>query len=46
MWPAAQVVGIDVWEPSLERKNVGGAGLDGRITLRNQDLVALDDVDA
>jgi SAM-dependent methyltransferase len=48
VWPAATVVGIDVWEPSLERAraNVGGAGLDDRITLRNQDLSALDDVDA
>jgi hypothetical protein len=42
VWPAATVVGIDVWEPSLERAhaNVGGAGLDDRITLRNQDLAA------
>src|SRR5439155_7584910 len=48
VWPAASVVGIDVWEPSLERgrANVGAAGLDDRITLRNQDLIALDDVDA
>jgi SAM-dependent methyltransferase len=47
-WPAATVVGIDVWEPSLERgrANVDAAGLDDRITLRNQDLTALDDVDA
>ena len=48
VWPAASIVGIDVWEPSLERAraNVGGAGLDERITLRDQDLTALDDVDA
>ena len=48
VWPDASVVGIDVWEPSLERAraNVGAGGLDDRITLRNQDLVALDDVDA
>jgi SAM-dependent methyltransferase len=48
VWPEASVVGIDVWEPSLERgrANVGAAGLDDRITLRNQDLVALDDADA
>jgi SAM-dependent methyltransferase len=47
-WPAATVVGIDVWEPSLERArtNVLEAGLDDRITLRNQDVTALDDVDA
>jgi len=48
VWPTATVVGIDVWEPSLERAraNVAAAGLDERITLRNQDLTALDDVDA
>jgi precorrin-6B methylase 2 len=48
VWPDANVVGIDTWEPSLERArtNVGGAGLGDRIALRNQDLVALDDVDA
>ena len=39
-WPAATVVGIDVWEPALERAraNVRGAGLDDRITLRNQEV--------
>lgn len=48
LWPSATVVGIDVWEPTLERArtNVSDAGLDGRITLRNQDVTALDDVDA
>ena len=48
VWPDASVVGIDVWEPSLERArtNIDGAGLGGRVTLRDQDLVALDDVDA
>ena len=48
VWPTASVVGIDVWEPALERArtNVHDAGLDGRITLRNQDVTALDDVDA
>ena len=47
-WPTATVVGIDIWEPALERAraNVHGAGLDDRITLRNQDVTALDDVDA
>ena len=47
-WPDATVVGIDTWEPSLERAraNVEGAQLAGRVTLRNQDVVALDDVDA
>jgi SAM-dependent methyltransferase len=48
VWPKAAIVGVDVWEPSLERAraNVTQAGLDDRITLRNQDVVDLDDVDA
>src|SRR6266550_354587 len=48
LWPSAKVVGLDVWEPALERArtNVKEAGLDDRITLRNQDVTALDDVDA
>ena len=47
-WPQATVTGIDVWGPSLEAAaaNVRAAGLDGRITLRDQDVVALDDSDA
>ncbi len=46
VWPTATIVGIDRWEPSLERAraNVTQAGLDDRITLRNQDIVDLDDV--
>ncbi len=48
LWPSAKVVGLDVWEPALERArtNVKEAGLDDRITLRNQDVTALEDVDA
>jgi 2-polyprenyl-3-methyl-5-hydroxy-6-metoxy-1,4-benzoquinol methylase len=48
VWPTATVVGIDVWEPALERArtNVHDAGLESRITLRNQDVTALDEVDA
>jgi precorrin-6B methylase 2 len=47
VWPEATVVGIDVWEPALDRAraNVRDAGLDARITLRNQDVSAIDDVD-
>jgi SAM-dependent methyltransferase len=47
-WPQASIVGVDVWEPSLEvaRANVAQANLDARITLRNQDARAIDDVDA
>jgi SAM-dependent methyltransferase len=46
-WPDATVVGVDVWEPALERArtNVREAGLDERVTLRNQDITALDDID-
>src|SRR5437773_4171129 len=48
LWPSAKVVGLDVWEPALERArtNVKEAGLDDRITLRNQDVTKLDDADA
>lgn len=47
-WPTATIVGIDTWDTSLERAraNVTTAGLDDRITLRRQDLMALDDIDA
>ena len=48
VWPQATVVGIDVWGPSLEAAaaNVRAAGLGDRITLRDQDVAALDDVEA
>jgi protein-L-isoaspartate O-methyltransferase len=48
LWPSTTVVGVDVWEPALDRArtNVKEAGLDDRITLRNQDVTELDDVDA
>jgi precorrin-6B methylase 2 len=47
VWPKATIVGIDVWDPSLERAraNIAQAGLEDRITLRNQDVLAIDDVD-
>lgn len=47
VWPMATIVGIDVWDPSLERAraNVAQAGLEDRITLRNQDVVNIDDVE-
>lgn len=47
VWREVAVVGIDTWEPSLERarKHVADAGLTDRIELRNQDVIALDDVD-
>jgi SAM-dependent methyltransferase len=47
VWPQATVVGIDVWGPSLEAAaaNVRAAGLGDRITLRDQNVTALDDSD-
>jgi hypothetical protein len=47
VWPGAKVVGVDVWEPSLERAraNVEQAGLGERVTIRNQNAAAVDDVD-
>jgi ubiquinone/menaquinone biosynthesis C-methylase UbiE len=48
VWPRATITGIDVWGPSLEAAaaSVRAAGLDDRITLRDQDVAALDDRDA
>ena len=48
VWPNATIVGIDRWEPSLERarSNVSRAQLDDRITLRHQEVGSLDDRDA
>jgi precorrin-6B methylase 2 len=48
LWPSTTVVGIDVWEPALERAraNVREAGLGDRITLRNQNVAELNDEDA
>jgi precorrin-6B methylase 2 len=47
VWPQATIVGIDVWEPSLDAAsaNVRRADLEGRITIRNQDVAMLDDVE-
>jgi protein-L-isoaspartate O-methyltransferase len=44
-WPGCKVVGIDVWDPSLEiaRRNIKGANVDDRVELRKQDLVDVDD---
>ena len=48
VWPNATVVGIDVWAPALKTAadNIQRAGLGDRITLREQDVAALDDVQA
>jgi len=47
VWPECTVVGIDTWEPSLERAraNVAETGVADRIELRNQSVTDLDDVD-
>jgi SAM-dependent methyltransferase len=47
VWPEATIVGIDIWGPALDAAagNVRAAGLADRITLRDQDVTALDDVD-
>jgi len=47
VWPNSSIVGIDPWEPSLERAraNVDQAGLGDRVTLRQQALGDIDDVD-
>ena len=46
-WTKCSVVGIDLWEPSLElaRHNVHAADCDDRIELRKQDVVDLDDIE-
>jgi len=48
VWPEAAVVGIDIWGPALDAAaaNIRAAGLADRITIRDQDVTALDDVDA
>jgi SAM-dependent methyltransferase len=45
-WPQCSVVGIDIYDTALARAraNVDEAGLADRITLRKQDVAALDDV--
>jgi SAM-dependent methyltransferase len=47
VWPNAAIVGVDIWKPSLALAidNVARAGLDNRITIREQDVTALDDTD-
>ena len=47
VWPSTTVVGIDTWEPALERArtNVADAGVADRIELRNQSVADLTDRD-
>lgn len=46
-WPEATVVGIDIFEPALERarRHVAEAGLEDRIEIRSQDITTLDERD-
>lgn len=48
LYPAARVVGIDIFPPSLglARQNVAGEGLGERIEIRQQDVTDLSEVDA
>lgn len=47
VWPNCTIVGIDTWEPSLERArvNVAAAGVADRIEVRNQSVTDLSDHD-
>jgi SAM-dependent methyltransferase len=47
-WPEATVTGIDVWAPALRMAtdNVRAAGLGDRVTIRDQDVTAIDEADA
>ncbi len=44
-WPGMQIVGLDIWEPSLElaRTNIATEGLQDRIILRRQSVTDVDD---
>ncbi len=48
VWPSTTIVGIDVWDPSLERAraHVEGAGLGDRISLRKQAITELSDTES
>ena len=48
VWPALKVVGIDIWEPSLQlaRANIAATGMQERVALRTQSIVDLDDREA
>lgn len=48
VWPALKIVGIDIWEPSLQlaRANKAASGMQDRIGLRIQSVVDLADTEA
>ena len=43
VWPTLNVVGIDIWEPSLKlaRANIAGSDVQERVTVQTQDLLQL-----
>ncbi len=45
LWPGMRIVGLDIWEPSLElaETNISAEGLQDRITLRHQSVSDMDD---
>jgi hypothetical protein len=47
-WPDVSVVGIDTWQPSLDRAraHIEQSGLADRIAVRKRDVADIDDVDA
>lgn len=47
VWPNSRIVGIDTWQPSLQRAraNVADSGLADRIEIREQSVIDLDDSD-
>jgi len=44
-WSGMQIIGLDIWEPSLElaRTNIAAEGLQNRVTLRRQSIADIDD---
>jgi len=44
-WPGMRVVGLDIWEPSLQlaATNIAAEGLADRVTLRRQSVTEIDD---
>lgn len=45
LWPGMRIVGLDIWEPSLQlaKTNIATEGLQDRITLRRQSVSDMDD---
>ena len=45
IWPQLHVVGIDIWEPSLQlaRSNVVDSGMEERVQIRSQNIIELDE---